>query len=78
MRLVTKDGAAITGRLLNHDTFSVQVIDMKEQLVSMPTANLREFTFIDKSPMPSYKGKLSTQDLTDLVSYLVSLKGGPQ
>ena len=78
VRLVTKDGATITGRLLNHDTFSVQVIDMKEQLVSMPTANLREFTFIDKSQMPSYKGKLSTQDLTDLVSYLVSLKGGPQ
>ena len=78
VRLVTKDGSTITGRLLNHDTFSVQVIDMKEQLVSMPTANLREFTFIDKSPMPSYKGKLSTQDLTDLVSYLVSLKGGPQ
>jgi len=51
---------------------------MKEQLVSMPTANLREFTFIDKSQMPSYKGKLSTQDMTDLVSYLVSLKGGPQ
>ena len=25
--------------------------------------------------MPSYKGKLSTQELADLVSYLTSLKG---
>jgi hypothetical protein len=25
--------------------------------------------------MPSYKDKLSTQELADLVSYLVSLKG---
>jgi putative heme-binding domain-containing protein len=78
VKLVTKDGNTITGRLLNHDTFSVQLIDMKEQLVSMPTANLREFTFIDKSPMPSYKDKFSTQDLADLVSYLVSLKGGTE
>ena len=78
VKLVTRDGTTITGRLLNHDTFSVQLIDMKEQLVSMPTANLREFTFVDKSPMPSYKGKFSAQDLTDLVSYLVSLKGGNQ
>jgi len=78
VKLVTKDGTTITGRLLNHDTFSVQLNDMKEQLVSMPTSNLREFTFIDKSPMPSYRGKLNAQDLTDLVSYLVSLKGGEQ
>lgn len=78
VRLVTKDGTTITGRLLNHDTFSVQLIDMKEQLVSMPMSNLREFTFVDKSPMPSYRGKLSATDLTDLVSYLVSLKGGTQ
>jgi putative heme-binding domain-containing protein len=78
VRLVTKDGTTITGRLLNHDTFSVQLIDTKENLVSMPTSNLREFTFVDKSTMPSYRGKFSQKDLADLVSYLVSLKGGPQ
>jgi putative heme-binding domain-containing protein len=76
VRMVTRDGATITGRLLNHDTFSVQVLDSKEQLVSLPTSNLREFTFIDKSSMPTYRDKLSTQELADLVSYLVSLKGG--
>jgi putative heme-binding domain-containing protein len=78
VKLVTKDGSTITGRLLNHDTFSVQLIDMKEQLVSVSTLGLREFTFIDKSPMPSYKDKLSPKDLADVVSYLVSLKGGTQ
>jgi putative heme-binding domain-containing protein len=78
VRLVTKDGTTITGRLLNHDTFSVQLIDSREQLVSMLTSNLREFTFVDKSSMPSYRGKLSAGDLADLVSYLVSLKGGAQ
>jgi hypothetical protein len=35
-------------------------------------------TFLDKSPMPSYRGKLTPQELTDLVSYLVSRKGRAQ
>ena len=44
----------------------------------MMRADLKEFTFVDKSPMPSYRGKLSPQEMTDLVSYLVSLQGGAQ
>lgn len=67
----------ITGRLLNHDTFTVQVLDVKEQLQSLQRANLREFTFLDKSPMTSYSGKLSKGEVADLVSYLVSLREGP-
>ena len=73
-----RDGASIAGRLLNQDTFTVQILDSKEQLQSLQRANLREFTFIDKSSMPSYRDKLSSQELTDLVSYLVSLKGTAQ
>jgi cytochrome c oxidase cbb3-type subunit III len=75
VRLVRRDGATINGRLLNHDTFSVQVLDSREQLVSVLRSDLREFTFIDKSPMPSYRDKLSSREIDDLVSYLVSLKG---
>jgi putative heme-binding domain-containing protein len=74
-RAVTKDGTAITGRLLNEDTFSVQLLDSKERLLSLQKANLREAAFVEKSPMPSYKDKLSAQELADLVSYLSSLKG---
>jgi len=78
LRLVTRDGATITGRMLNQDAFTVQLLDSKEQLRSLMRADLKEFTFIDKSPMPSYRGKLSPQEMTDLVSYLVSLQGGGQ
>jgi putative heme-binding domain-containing protein len=78
VRLVTRDGATITGRLLNQDAFTVQLLDSKEQLRTLLRADLKEFTFIDKSPMPSYRGKLSPQEITDLVSYLVSLQGGGQ
>ena len=74
-RVVTKDGATVTGRLLNLDTFTVQMIDSKEQLRSFIKADVREHGFVDKSPMPSYKDKLNAQELADVVSYLVSLKG---
>ena len=75
VRVVTKDGTVTTGRLLNEDTFNVMILDTKDRLVAYPRANLREFTFIDESPMPSYKDKLSAQELADVVVYLSSLKG---
>jgi putative heme-binding domain-containing protein len=73
-RVVTKEGATVTGRLLNIDTFTVQMMDMKEQLRSFTKANLKESGFIP-SPMPSFKSTFNTQELADVVSYLVSLKG---
>ena len=78
VRLVTRDGAMITGRLLNQDTFNVQVRDSKEQLRTLPRADLKEVAFIDKSPMPSFRDKLTPSEIADLVSYLVSLQGTPQ
>ena len=76
VRIVTRDGATITGRMLNQDMFTVQLIDSKEQLRSLMRADLKEFTFVDRSPMPSYRGKLSPSEIADLVSFLVSLQGG--
>ena len=74
-RVVTRDGVAISGRLLNHDAFTVQLLDSKEQLRSFQKSTLREYAFVDSSPMPSYRDRLSAEELADLVSYLVSLKG---
>jgi len=74
VRVVTKDGATTTGRLMNEDTFNVMILDSKDRLVAFARANLREFTFDDKSPMPSAKGKLSAQEIADVVAYLNSLK----
>jgi putative heme-binding domain-containing protein len=73
-RVVTKDGVTTTGRLLNLDTFTIQLLDAKEQLRSFVKSDLREHGFIEKSPMPSFKDKLDAQELADVVSYLVSLK----
>ena len=73
--VVTRNGATITGRILNEDTFSIQLIDSKEKLVSLQKADLSKFEFLKNSPMPSYRDKLSGDELSDLVGYLVSLKG---
>jgi cytochrome c oxidase cbb3-type subunit 3 len=69
-----RDGTSVTGRLLNHDTFTVQMLDSNEQLRSFVKADLREHGFAP-TPMPSYQGRLNSQETADVVSYLVSLKG---
>jgi putative heme-binding domain-containing protein len=74
-RVVTKDGQTVTGRLLNEDTFSVQLLDTTEKLRSFKIADLREHEFVAKSPMPSYKDKLTSAELSDVIGYLTSLKG---
>jgi putative heme-binding domain-containing protein len=75
IEVVTKDGTTITGHLLNQDTLSIQLLDSRERLLSLPKAQLRNYTFVKDSTMPSYRDRLAPGELTDLVAYLVSLKG---
>jgi putative heme-binding domain-containing protein len=74
-RVVTKKGETVTGRLLNLDSFTVQMLDSKERLLSLPRSDLRETGFVKDSPMPSYRDKLSSQELADIVAYMATLKG---
>ena len=75
VRAVTRDGKVINGRRLNEDTYTVQLLDEQERLVSLAKADLREFTILSVSPMPSYKNTFTPDELADLVAYLLSLKG---
>jgi putative heme-binding domain-containing protein len=75
VRLVKKDGTVVNGRRLNEDTYSIQVIDDKERLHSIVKADLKEFTIVKTSPMPSYKDTLNSTEIADLLGYLLSLKG---
>jgi cytochrome c oxidase cbb3-type subunit III len=74
-RVVTRQGTVITGRRLNEDTHTLQVIDTDERLHSFVKSDLREFTLLTTSSMPAFEGKFTAQELADLVSYLLSLKG---
>jgi putative heme-binding domain-containing protein len=80
VRVVTKDGTTLTGRLLNHDNFSVQLLEVSRsapegKLRAFLKSDLREFAVLTESQMPSYKGKLDAQEVADVVAYLLTLKG---
>jgi mono/diheme cytochrome c family protein len=75
VRAVTKDGKVITGRRLNEDTYAVQLIDPGERLVSVDKTDLKEYSVIKTSSMPSYRNTLNAQELADVVAYLLTLNG---
>ena len=74
-RVVARDGATTAGRLLNLDSFQILMLDEKEHLRSFQKSELREHGFIKTSKMPSYRERLSRQELADVVAYLSTLKG---
>ena len=69
-----KDGRPVVGRLLNRDTYTVQLIDLDERLRSFQIADLAAHGF-DDTPMPPARDKLSMQEIADVVAYLSSLRG---
>ncbi|HVZ23861.1 MAG TPA: c-type cytochrome [Vicinamibacterales bacterium] len=75
--LTMRNGRTITGRFLNQDTFSIQLIDASDKLVTIDKSAVRESALQTTSPMPSFKNTLDAQQLADVVSYLKSLKGRP-
>lgn len=75
VRAVTKSGETVTGRLLNQSSFSVQILDAAEHLRSLDRSDLKEFAIKATSEMPSYRGVLDTQELADVVTYLLTLRG---
>jgi putative heme-binding domain-containing protein len=75
VRATTRDGTVITGRRLNEDLFSVQIITDDGRLRSFVKSELRDWSVSTTSTMPSYKDSLSASERADLLAYVVSLKG---
>lgn len=69
-----KDGTIVTGRLINRDMFTVELVDSQGNTKLFPKSELSDVTIITNGLMPSYKGKLSSEEISDVVSYLRSLK----
>jgi alcohol dehydrogenase (cytochrome c) len=78
VRVVTSDGTAIQGKLLNQDAFSIQLMTQDERLKSYPKSRLREFSIVQKGLMPSFEGTLNPSQVADIVAFLGTLKGDAQ
>jgi putative heme-binding domain-containing protein len=74
--IATSSGHRITGIVLNEDTYSVQVRDLSDHLHSFWKQEISAFEkHTDRTPMPSYRGRLNDREMDDLIAYLVSLRG---
>jgi putative heme-binding domain-containing protein len=72
--VVTADGKKIKGVTLNEDSFSVQIMDMGEQIHLLEKAKLLSFQKTRESAMPTYSTDiLSDKELEDIVAYLTSV-----
>ncbi|HEX4593928.1 MAG TPA: c-type cytochrome [Bryobacteraceae bacterium] len=74
LRAKTKSGQTITGIRMNEDMTSFQIKEQSGRLRSVMKTDLASYDIVRKSPMPSFKGKVSAGDLDDLVAYLASLR----
>ena len=73
--ITTRDGRILKGRRVNEDTVSVQLRDESLRLHSIAKADIKTYDLAKTSAMPSVAGKLTPDELADLMAYLISLKG---
>jgi len=74
LRARTRTGQTITGIRLNEDMTSFQIREQSGHLRSLWKTDLASYEIVRSSPMPSFKGKISSGDLDDLIAYLASLR----
>jgi len=71
VKVETADGQKFIGVVLNEDNFTLQMMDMHEQLHLFDKAKLRAFEKSRESLMPAYDQKmLNDKDLHDILAFL--------
>ncbi|HUA01144.1 MAG TPA: c-type cytochrome [Candidatus Aquilonibacter sp.] len=76
VHIVTKAGKAYDGTRVVEDSFRIVIEDAHGSFLSFRKADLAVLDKeTGKSVMPSVRGKLSDDQVSDLVAYLASLKG---
>jgi putative heme-binding domain-containing protein len=74
--VVTANGERIVGVAKNEDSFSIQLMDRRQNLHLLLKKDLREVTHEQKSIMPAYsEDMINAEDLRNLLAYLASLRG---
>ena len=73
VRLVTLDEEVVTGRRLNEDTHTVQVLDSSERLRSFAKIDLSSFEISREPSKPPVD--MNEEEVADLVAFLLTLRG---
>jgi cytochrome c oxidase cbb3-type subunit 3 len=74
VKVETADGQKFTGVVLNEDHFTLQMMDLREQLHLFETDKLRSYEKSRESLMPAYDQKmLSDKDLQDILAFLLGV-----
>ena len=73
-KVTLNNGISYSGFVMSEDTYLVRVLDFSKGLQSLPRSEFKTFDVDKNSSMPSFKGKLTGQEVDDLVRYLWSLK----
>ena len=71
----TKSGARVEGMRLNEDTFSIQLRDSGNHLVSLLKKDLDELKVDQGDALPALPSGLSPAEVNDLAAYLATLRG---
>ena len=73
VRLVTRTEETVSGRRLNEDTYTVQLVDSNNQLRSFIKADLVSYEIsMQPSKAPT---QLNSEEVADVVGYLLTLRG---
>ena len=73
--VTTKAGKSYSGRLMNQDRTSVQLLDTDDRLRSFLKDDLASYDFAPTAPIPSYREKLTAAEQDDVIAYLATLRG---
>ena len=73
-RILDREGQRYPAIRLNEDTYSIQLMNMRGDLLSLSKNVLQQIERVDTSLMQSYESVFNSEELEDLTAYLHSLQ----
>lgn len=74
MKITRSDGSIVEGLRMNEDTFTVRIMDGRENLRHFSKREIRASERVETSTMPAANDTLTDTEVDDLVAYLFSLR----